>query len=184
MSTSTQTRSAFAHPSIITRVAYPTGTPCVDPEEIGGFAIKTSVKDGNGLNHFLALISDCAYSYELADDFHDPDMKMAYLTMKHAWQRLDPKPFLSLAARNRKVLNWTIVMMIWAFVKPENDDYWAECMEDLPAASPARTRDMLTVMTAIRDFRNEWKAFHEAGRIASIGVSVGMGGWSVQLYGK
>ncbi len=182
---STSSASTVVPSQIITKFAYPTGTPCEKPTELSLFALKGEKDDSGGmLIHFLALISDCAYHYEVDDAFHDGDMKMAYLTMKHAWEHNDAKPFLTLAMRNRRVLDWTNVMLIWAFVKPDNNKFWKDLLKDQLPMPPARRAQINAMLTAIRKFRTEWKELHEAGRITDICVGYGMDGWSVQLFGK
>jgi len=175
----------LAPTALTCRTPYPEGLELpkdTKADELGMFALK-----GQGtLTQLLAVVSDCAYPYELANDFHDGDMKIAYLTMKRAWESGgDDTAWRSICLRNRKAFNWSVVMLIWAFVLDSHDDYWAKIAEDLPEGLTPKHKEVASqLMLALRKFRNEWKELHEAKRISDILVSFKDDGFSIYLYGK
>ncbi len=173
MSASRSTSVLPAPTMVQTRTAYPTTREYPKAEEQ---LTMFGLTGAGALGFLLAVVSDCAYQYEVDDDFHDGDMKMAYLTMKRAYETNDPKPFLTTVMRNRKALNWSVVMTIWAMVKSDNNSFWTEMSEGIPPR-------MLPVVEALRNFRNEWKTLHEADGISSISVSFKADGYSIVLYG-
>ena len=139
------------------------------------------------LAHLLAMVSDCAYHYEIDDDFHDGDMKMAYLTAKKAWQSDgDTTPFIATVCRNRKALTWANIMLIWLMVLPRNDEYWGDAkLFDFPDdMSDDKKAKMKEVLGHFRNFRNEWKRLHDEDQIMRMMVSYGKKGYSLALYGK
>lgn len=152
-----------------------------ETEELIGFA-----ETGDGcLTHLLAMISDCLYHHELDDDFADGDMKMAYLTMKKAWESGgDTKPFLATMSRNRKALCWANIALIWLMVLDRNNDYWAKVDKDFPDQMPEAQKERVAkVMGYFKKFREEWKELHEAKRLTSMMVSYGKDGFHISLYG-
>ena len=158
------------------------GDQITNEEELSSY----SVKGDGALQHLLAMISDCVYHYELDDNFHDGDMKMAYLTMKKAWESGgDTKPFMMTICRNRKALAWANIMLIWFMVLPSNDDYWNNLTNNLPENITSDKADKIKEMlTILRNFRNDWKKLHEEKRIANMFVSYGKDGYEFILYGK
>ena len=169
---------------IITKLPYPNKEKHYD--DCNDELIGMSMKGEGSLQHFLAMISDCIYHYELDNDFHDGDMKMAYLTMKKAWMSGgDTLPFMKTIGRNRKALNWSSVMLIWCMVLDRNNDYWDDVMnlDDVPMTAEKR-EVMKKIMTELVKFRNSWKKLHNTGRIRTLFVSYGKDGWEVRLYGK
>jgi len=183
--TNDKMNSAFETNKIITKFDYPTytGEAITDEEEITMYNA-----EGDGmLQHLLAMVSDCLYHYEKDDDFHDGDMKMAYLTMKKAWESGgDTKPFMATISRNRKALSWANITLIWLMVLPQNDAYWGDAnLFDFPEDMPERKREGLKVMlTHFRNFRNGWKKAHEEGKISKMLVGYGKDGYGIHLYGK
>ena len=180
----TQMNSAFETNKIITKFDYPsyTGDAITDEEEIASYEAK-----GEGmLQHLLAMVSDCLYHYELDDDFHDGDMKMAYLTMKKAWESGgDTKPFMATISRNRKALSWANITLIWLMVLPSNDNYFTDKHLFDFDGMPEHKKEALTkLLTYFRNFRNDWKKLHEAGKISKMLVGYGKDGYGISLYGK
>jgi hypothetical protein len=168
---------------IITKLPYPHGDKNDDcKDELLGMGLT-----GEGsLQHFLALISDCIYHYEKDDDFHDGDMKIAYLTMKKAWESGgDTLPFMKTITRNRKALDWSNIMLIWCMVLDRNDCYWNDVLNFNDMGVSAAKKEQLTkIMTEILKFRNSWKKLHNDGRIRSMLVAYGKDGWEVRLFGN
>lgn len=167
---------------IINKMPYPqkAADETAETEELIGFA-----ENGDGtLTHLLAMISDCLYHHELDDDFADGDMKMAYLTMKKAWESGgNTKPFLATMSRNRKALCWANIALIWLMVLDRNDDYWVkacEVSEDIP--EPKR-QNIQMVMKHFKTFREDWKNLHNEKRLTSMMVSYGEKGFHISLYG-
>ena len=172
--------------TIITKFPYPAFEGEANPAEEEEIAMYKATGDGC-LQHLLAMTSDCVYHYELDDDFHDGDMKMAYLTMKKAWESGgDTKPFMATICRNRKALTWANIMLIWLMVLPRNDAYWGDAnLFDLPEGMPERKKEMMKeLLTHFRNFRNNWKQLHEQKRISRMLVAYGKDGYEFALYGK
>jgi hypothetical protein len=172
--------------TIITKFPYPAFEGESNPAEEEEIAMYKAKGEGC-LQHLLAMTSDCVYHYELDDDFHDGDMKMAYLTMKKAWESGgDTKPFMATICRNRKALTWANVMLIWLMVLPRNDGYWGdETLFDFPEGMEERKKAMMKeVLTHFRNFRNNWKKLHDEKRITRMLVAYGKEGYEVSLYGK
>jgi hypothetical protein len=158
----------------------------VPVEEETELAMYSAEGDGT-LAHLLAMVSDCAYHYEIDDDFHDGDMKMAYLTSKKAWESDgNTTPFIATMCRNRKALSWANIMLIWLMVLPRNDEYWGDAnLFDFPdEMDEDKQGKMKQALGHFRDFRNEWKRLHDEKRIMRMMVSYGKGGYSLALYGK
>jgi len=172
--------------TIITKFPYPAFEGEANPAEEEEIAMYKATGDGC-LQHLLAMTSDCVYHYELDDDFHDGDMKMAYLTMKKAWESGGvTKPFMATICRNRKALTWANIMLIWLMVLPRNDEYWGDAnLFDLPEGMPERKKEMMKeLLTHFRNFRNNWKQLHEQKRISRMLVAYGKDGYEFALYGK
>jgi len=170
---------------IITKFPYPAyeGDAIANEEEIAMYKA-----EGDGcLTHLLAMVSDCLYHYELDDDFHDGDMKMAYLTMKKAWESGgNTTPFMATIARNRKALTWANIALIWLMVLPRNDEFFADKNYlDLPETMEERKKPMMKqLLEHFRNFRNDWKKLHEQKRITRMLVAYGKEGYEISLYGK
>lgn len=147
--------------------------------------------EGKGaLTYFLACVSDCCYHFELDNDFPDNEMRMAYLTMKKAWEDGDnTKPFMATMARNNKAMSWAIIMTIWLFVLDSNTTFWNDMDKDLPLVGRTdKERELwkkntLEIIRALRKVRSDWKEFHDAKRITDIEITFMNEGYDVKLYG-
>jgi len=171
--------------TIITKFPYPSFEGESNPAEEEEIAMYKAKGEGM-LQHLLSMVSDCVYHYELDDDFHDGDMKMAYLTMKKAWESGgDTKPFMATICRNRKALTWANVMLIWLMVLPRNDDYWGDKhLFDFEGIEERKKDAYRKLLTHFRNFRNNWKKLHDEKRISRMMVAYGKEGYEFSLYGK
>jgi hypothetical protein len=172
---------------IISKFKYPAfegETSPAEEEQLIGF----SSKGGKGsLTHLLAMVSDCVYHHELDNDFHDDDMRMAYLTMKKAWESGgDIKPFMATIGRNRTAFTWANIMLIWLMVLPQNDEYWSDAtLFDMPEGMTEEKKEAMKVLLGyFRNFRNEWKQLHNEKKISTMLVSYGEDGYELSLFGK
>lgn len=168
--------------AITSRIPYPTAGEEVDPKDETE-SIVWGIGGKDALVNILATVSDCLYPYELNNDFHDDDMKIAYLTMKRSWERYgDTVPFLTMASKKRMVLNWFQIALIWCFVLPKNDAYWADYFN--PPEIWEGKEQLLDAMKNVIPFRDSWKLLHEQKVLTSMSVSLSKDGFVIRLYKK
>ena len=159
--------------------ALPVEVPVADWVEVAHCGLESD----NALVLLLASVSDCLYQYEVDNNFHGDDMRMAYLTMKRSVERIgDVKPFLTTIIKNRRARDWAMISLIWCFTLPSNNAYWNDFLN--PPEIFAKNPQMKPDMEKFVEFRNEFKRLHEEKKIVGIEIIYSKNCWFVRLFKK